>query len=299
MKKLLALFLAFSMIFSSVAAIADINVDIELFDDKTVAETVYAKNVVTLPVAVNGVITLTENIEISETFVINEGEELTIDLNDYTITGTLHKSNGAVINNKGTLTLKNGTVTSAADNGGSALMNSGTAVVENTTLNGAPNADGSWPSYTVNNSGTLTLNNSDITSYHGAVASYNTNAVVYLNNTNINMTGIPGFTNHGIYVYDSGAAVVTGGNIANNAKDQASTGGSVINGAVTVYGGNFTGRIENYYGNPVLYGGTYTVKPNEKYIATEGKEVKENADGTFTIVSPYVSTYEELIEALA
>ena len=41
MKKYLALFLAFSMIFSSVAAIAEIDVNIDLFDDRTVAESVY------------------------------------------------------------------------------------------------------------------------------------------------------------------------------------------------------------------------------------------------------------------
>ena len=42
MKKLLALFLAFSMIFSSVAAIAEIDINIDFGDDRTVAGTVYA-----------------------------------------------------------------------------------------------------------------------------------------------------------------------------------------------------------------------------------------------------------------
>ena len=175
-------------------------------------------------------------------------------------------------------------VTSAANNGGSAVMNKGTMTIENVTLNGAPNADGSWPSYTVNNTGNLTITNSNITSYHGSVASYNEGALVTLNNTNIDMTGIPGFTNHGIYTYSSGAVVVNGGEIKNNATDQVSTGGSVINGAVTVNSGDFTGRIENYYGTPVLMGGTFTVNPNKNFVA-KGYKVVNNNNGTWSVVA--------------
>ena len=230
----------------------------------------------------DGILTLEDDVEISEPIVV-EGREIVIDLNGKTITGTMHKNVGHVIVNNGTLTLKNGTITSAANNGGSAVMNKGTMTIENVTLNGAPNADGSWPSYTVNNTGNLTITNSNITSYHGSVASYNEGALVTLNNTNIDMTGIPGFTNHGIYTYSSGAVVVNGGEIKNNATDQGSTGGSVINGAVTVNSGDFSGRIENYYGTPVLMGGTFTVKPNDKFIA-KGYKVVNNDNGTYSVV---------------
>lgn len=75
--------------------------------------------------------------------------------------------------------------------GGSALFNSGTATVTGVTLNGAPNADNSWPSYTVNNTGIMEITDSEITSYHGAVASYNDGAKVTLTNTDITMTGSP------------------------------------------------------------------------------------------------------------
>lgn len=190
-----------------------------------------------------------------------------LEMNGNVIISENHKSEGAVLKNEGKLTVNNGTITSNGANGGSAINNSGTLIVNNSVLNGAPNADGSWPSYTVNNSGVMTVNDSTITSVHGAVASYGDGAVVTLNNTDIDMTGIPGFTSHGIYVYSNGAAIVNGGNIANNAADQASTGGSVINGAVTVNGGIFTGRVENYSGTPVIKGGTFTVKPNDKFVA--------------------------------
>ena len=223
-------------------------------------------------------VTLIRNITVAGSIVILEGQTVVLDLNEKTITGTMHKSVGAVIKNNGTLTIMNGTISSTADNGGSAIQNKGTLTVEDATLNGAPNANGSWPSYTVNNTGILTINDSKITSYHGAVASYEAGAVVTLNDSEIDMAGIPGFTSHGIYTYDSGKVVVNGGTYANNATDQTASGASVINGAVEVNAGTFSGRIENYYGTPVLKGGTYSVKPNDKFIAKGYKAVQ---DGEF------------------
>lgn len=238
-----------------------------------------------IAVAADGeTVTLSEDVVATQTIVIPEGKNITLDLNSKTITGTMHKNNGAVIKNVGTLIVKNGVISSTANNGGSAIANSGTLEVESTTLNGAPNADGSWPSYTVNNTGAMTVNNTTITSHHGAVASYNDNAVVTLNNSEINMAGIPGFTSHGIYTYNNGKVVVNGGTYANNATDQAASGASVINGAVEVNAGTFTGRIENYYGTPVLKGGTYSVNPNAKFIAN-GYKVVDNGNGTWSVVA--------------
>ena len=238
-------------------------------------------------------IVIMDNIVTEETIVIpaapatyslrNATPAVVIDLNGKTITGNMHKSEGAVIKNEGNLVLKNGIVSSTGNNGGSAIQNSGTVVIENVTLNGAPNADGSWPSYTVNNTGSLEATNVKITSYHGAVASYNEGAVVTLNNSEIDMEGIPGFTSHGIYTYNSGSVVVNGGVYANKAADQNSTGASVVNGNVTVNGGTFTGRIENYYGNPVINAGNFSVAPNSKFLA-EGKTTISNADGSYTVL---------------
>ena len=223
-----------------------------------------------------------------------------IDLNGNTITGTMHKNDGAVIKNAGTLVLKNGTVSSTANNGGSALVNNGTAALENVTLNGAPNADGSWPSYTLNNTGVLTATNVKLTSYHGAVASYGEGALVTLNDSEIDMAGIPGFTNHGVYTYNNGAVVINGGVYVNKAADQGATGGSVINGAVTVNGGTFSGRIENYYGTPVIQGGTFSAAINAKFIAS-GFSALKNADGTYTVLQGDVVATDDaaLNDALA
>ena len=238
--------------------------------------------------ATGGAVTLNEDVTLDKPLVVQG--DMIINLNGHTITGIWAKSEGAVItvNAGATLNISGGTVKSTGENGGSAIQNNGVAIVNGVTLNGAPNANGSWPSYTVNNKGTMTITDSEITSYHGAVASYGTGAVVTMNNTNIDMTGIPGFTSHGIYTYDNGAVTVNGGNIANNATDQNASGASVINGAVTVNSGTFTGRIENYYGTPVLKGGSYSVNPNKNFIAAGYKAVE--SDGRFYVVAENVKT---------
>ena len=248
--------------------------------------------------AFGGEVTLTEDVLLESTLLVQAN--MTINLNGKKIYSNIHKSEGAVIKNNATLTLIGGTVSSLGNNGGSAVQNNGTMTINNVTLNGAPNADGSWPSYTVNNTGKLTINDSKITSYHGAVASYGDGAIVYLNNTDIDMSGIPGFTSHGIYTYNNGKAVVNGGNIANKATDQNASGASVINGAVEVNSGDFSGRIENYYGTPVLKGGSFTVKPNEKFIAAGMKAVEKG--GRYYVVADEINavakTVTDLSEAL-
>jgi hypothetical protein len=137
----------------------------------------------------------------------------------------------------------------------------------------------------------LTIIDSKITSYHGAVASYGEGAVVTLNDSEIDMAGIPGFTSHGIYTYENGKVIVDGGTYANKATDQAASGASVINGAVEVKAGNFSGRIENYYGTPVLKGGSYSVEPKKAFIAAGYKAVKTAAGYTVILEGKtYVSS---------
>lgn len=235
-----------------------------------------------------GEVTLTDNVVLTKPLEVYGN--MTIDLNGKTISANIHKSVGPVIKNYGTLTINGGTISSLAENGGSAVQNHGTLIVNDATLNGAINANGSWPSYTVNNTGKLTINNAKITSYHGAVASYEDGAVVTLNNSEIDMAGIPGFTSHGIYTYNNGKVIVNGGTYANKATDQTASGASVINGAVTVNGGDFSGRIENYYGTPVLQGGSYSVNPKANFIAAGYKALKIS-DNKYMIVPDNIDAY--------
>lgn len=245
-----------------------------------------------------GEITLTEDLVLTTPLEVMS--EMTINLNGKTISGNHHKSVGAIIKNNGTLTIIGGTISSLGENGGSAVQNNGTMSIKDATLNGAPNANGSWPSYAVNNTGSLSMENTTITSYHGAVASYGSGAVVTLNDCVIDMAGIKDFTSHGIYTYDGGKVIVNGGTYANKATDQNATGASVINGAVEVNAGTFSGRIENYYGTPVLKGGVYSVKPNALYIATGYKAVEKS--GKYFVVADevdaIVETQEELVNVL-
>ena len=246
-----------------------------------------------------GEYTLTEDVELTSPLEVKSN--LTLNLNGKTIRGNYHKNDGAIIKNYGTMTITGGTISSTGENGGSAVQNNGTMTINDVTLNGAPNANGSWPSYTVNNTGELTITDSKITSYHGAVASYGEGAIVNLNNSIIDMAGIPGFTSHGIYTYNSGRVIVNGGTYENKATDQAASGASVINGAVEVNSGNFSGRIENYYGTPVLKGGSFSVKPNANFIAAGFKAVEKGS--RYYVVADEIDavaeTVTDLSEALA
>ena len=246
-------------------------------------------------------VTLSDDLTLIDPVTVPEGKEVTINLNGKTLDIYTHKNVGGVLKNNGTLAIEGGVISSKANNGGSAIANNGTLTVKNATLNGAPNAGDGWPSYTVNNTGTMTLENSTITSKHGGVCSYGEGAVLTLNNCTIDMAGIPGFTSHGFYTYNGGKIIINGGTYENKATDQDATGASVINGNVEVNAGTFTGRIENYYGTPVLKGGTYSVKPKDAFIAEGYQVIEENGKYNVVLdaVDDVVSDTETLDEAIA
>jgi len=252
------------------AAVADVPTKIELSDDVTLAD--------------------------GEVLTVPAGATVVLDLGDNEIVGTSNRSVGHVLKNEGTLEINGGTIKSTAANGGSAIMNSGDITVNGTELYGAPFGAEGNPSYAVNNIGTMELNDVEITADHGAVASYSAGAVATLNNCDIE-AGLNGITNAAIYTYDSGKVVVNSGTYANKATDQNSTGASVINGFVEVNSGNFTGRIENYFGTPVINGGTFSVKPKAAWIAS-GYSALDNGDGTYT-VGISASSAADISEAVA
>jgi hypothetical protein len=104
-----------------------------------------------------------------------------------------------------------------------------------------------------------------------------------------------GTTRHTIYDL-GGKVTINGGTFINTATDQNATGASVINGNVEVNGGTFEGRIENYYGTPVIKGGTFSVDPT-RFV--KGYEVTNNGNGTWTVDEYKVSTGAELVDAIA
>lgn len=92
----------------------------------------------TLPAAVDGVITLTEDVTLTEKYVISEGTTLKIDLNGYTLTGT---SSNYTIENKGNLTIVDNGITKGKIVGvapsSSCIRNLGTLKVEGVTIESA------------------------------------------------------------------------------------------------------------------------------------------------------------------
>jgi hypothetical protein len=249
----------------------------------------------------NGSVRLIKDITVEEPITIPADGTVAIDLNGKTITGTMPKSVGHVLKNEGTLTLKNGTISSTCANGGSAIYNAGTLVVENVFINGAPQEGSSWPSYAVNNYGPATFTETTITSNHGAVASY---ADATINNCHITMNGFGGSShvfyfgegadvvvNGGVYTHNGNVDgslgyIMTGATITiNDGTFSASNGGyglAAYKGSITVNGGYFTNEFEAWGGPISVTGGTFKANP-ENYLAEGYKVVKK---GDFYTVIP-------------
>jgi len=267
-------------------------------------------------------ITLGDNITLTEAAVIPEGTNVTINLNEKTITGNFSdKDNETVILNNGTLKLVgNGTIQNTAVNGASVINNTGKLVLEGVTIQGAPIADGAYPAYALYTSGTLVVEEGTvITSDRGAI-NLSSGAEVTINGGNINVTnalGTRALTAHVIYASGSNSKLtINDGNFAMNYAAAGNTGASVICPAgaiINVYGGNFSyagtvgqsGIFQNYmgYGAPVnVYGGTYNddtvTKQNN---LAEGYKATKTGDKwivTTNDVTP-VSDADELATAVA
>ena len=271
----------------------------EKFDEPAFPDKAYDE--LALAVQLGGSYTLEADMELPSTLTVREGIKLDLDLNGHTLSLNVDGYDDAaagsfvkphVIVNNGTLSIKGGTISSLGKNAGSAIRNNGSLTAEDVTFNGAPQEGSKWPSYAVNNYGTMTLTDSKIYSVHGAACSYGEGTVLTMNFTDVDMTGIPGFTGAGLYTENGGKIIVNGGTVENKATDQNSTGGSAINGTVHVNAGTFIGRIENYYGTPVISGGTFTSDPTA--YKAENTVVKANANGTYSVL-PAVEGADEMV----
>ena len=135
----------------------------------------------------------------------------------------------------------------------------------------------------IENYGTVVVNDAKITAIHTAV--YNKGTMTF--NGGSVSCGMDGTTRHTIYDL-GGKIVINGGTFVNTAKDQNATGASVINGNVEVNGGTFEGRIEFYYGTPVIKGGAFNVNPTN-WLA-EGCTCTQNADGKWVVAISNLQT---------
>ena len=260
---------------------------------------------------------LIADIELSEPATIAEGGNVTLDLNGKTITGTIAKTVGHVINvaENAQLTMLGGKVQSTAANGGSAICNNGTLTVQGTEIVGASvRENDGWPSYPINNYSNMTLTDVTITGYQGAVACSGAgtttlnNSVVtkeYLNTSShvfyINHTDANVIVNGGNYTHkgmDGSLAYVNKGSITVNDGEFSVQGGgygiaALINGKVVVNGGTFNTGFQNWGGSISILGGTHKVDPN-KYLP-EGYKAIDISKGVFKVVPQDVNYLDEEI----
>ena len=182
-----------------------------------------------------------------------------IDLNGKTITGNVGRDADGnrvhVVVNNGNAVIKNGVITSAGVNGGSAIYNAdgATLTVENVTLNGAPQEGSTWPSYTVNNYGTLTVSDSSIYGVQGIIATNNT-----ANTTVNNVIAYRDGWSSGHVFYNSSTAKVT------------------INGGTYTNDGNGVDGTMIYSGETVVNGGTFIVKEGAYFALCSGSKLTVN-----------------------
>ena len=253
-----------------------------------------------------GEIVLNADIALSSTLIIEEGADVSINLNKYTISGSWPKTDGHIINNNGNLVLLNGTVSSQGANGGSAVYNAGKITIEEMILNGASvRENGGWPAYPINNYGDMILTSTTIVGYQGAVACSGPGTTIvnscelnkmYLNTSSHTFYIINGanvVVNSGVYTHkgmDGSLAYVSNGIFTvNGGEFTAEAGGygiaSLTNGEVIINGGTFNNAFQDWGGSISVLGGRFKNNPS-KWLA-EGF-VADKVDDVWVVSSANV-----------
>jgi len=250
-----------------------------------------------------GLVMLTDDIDLTESVTIPAGVTVNLDLNGKKITGIVGRdAEGNRIHtlvNNGTLTIKNGTVASAGDNGGSAIYNAAGAVltIEDTTIEGAKFAGTAWPSYGINNYGTMTVNSATIKTYHGGIATGGDGVtVINYATVDVGQNTQTKQTSWALYTCENGKLTVNDGVFENtkNEYNQVYGGGYLCptsTGEVVINGGTFNKTEADNNGSGIYYqptnlvitGGTFDTNPSA-YVA-DGYAATDNGDGTWTVTA--------------
>ena len=266
-----------------------------------------------------GEVTLTEDVVL--TAPLDVLGNLVINLNGKTITGAYSKSEGAIIKNNGTLKLVGGAVSSTGANGGSAIANYGKLVVEGTEIVGASiRENDGWPSYPINNYGSMTLKNATITGYQGAIACGDAGTTI-LENCTINKEYL-NTSSHVFYIYHADAhVIVNGGTYTHNGMDgslayvisgsitvndgEFSTSGGGYGmapskgGSVVIKGGSFASNPLSWGGEISISGGVFAQEPNTAWLAAGYKAIK-NGDNYVVVaneIDAVADTEDDLTQA--
>lgn len=255
-----------------------------------------------LPEAVGGVITLTEDVSLTAIETLTDVVEL--DLNGFTISAN-SLSNAAIIN-KGSLTIKNGTIN--VDN--RAVDNYGTLVVLNAQLIASTAANPGislYPWAIMNREGaTVTIENSIVTGSYYAIQNEG-NVVVNSGNLNADFSAVCNTNASSSLVVNGGTFNVGDGFEDDPSKTIANLGSVVVNGGtfnsnkIVLYNGDgasatlkdasFSSLADNYYsiinyGTLEINDGT-TVSGNMGGVASYANAEVTINGGNFTATQYY------------
>ena len=265
--------------------------------------------------AVGGVYTLTEDMELTNSLIVNGN--LTLNLNGKTLSGEFSKDAGAIINNNATLTIVGGTINNTSENGAAVIYNNGDLVLDDVKIVGAPIGTAGYPEYAVYSvGGSLVVEDGvEIVADRGAIR-MDDGADVAINGGKFVVTDAVGtrtLTTHVIYAKGSSSKLtINGGDFAMNIANGGGTSVICPAGAtIKVYDGNFyhapvvadsqSGCFQNYmgYGAPVdVYGGIY----NDASVTKQGNIAEGytfiEKDGLF-VVTAAANNAETLATAIA
>ena len=276
----------------------------------------------------------------TEDITINKGKNSTLDLNGFTLTNV----SGHTITNNGTLTIRDSSTAKSGrvDNvthGKGALVNNGTVTLDGGTFERSaekgmlkPDSDGGNSWYTVQNNGTMTVNDGVTVRNAGGYSSNLCNA----DDSHAKLVINGGTFTGGVNAVKNGSETtleVNGGTFSNTSQyvimnwgDAAISGGTFTAGdtasavlftsswetakdSLSITGGTFSGSskmIRNYYddsnrGNASVSGGTFSAEVPADCCA-EGFTPVKNDDGSYGVLTVVArvgeNNYTDLKEAI-
>lgn len=222
----------------------------------------------------SGTYTLTANVTLTtNNLTISSGEDVTIDLAGYTLTGN---GSGSVITVNGALTLTDSSATTANPSGSGKI-----------TGGSASYGGGVF----VENSGTFTMNGGTISGNTASVGGgvYVTRCTFTMNGGSITNNTVTDSSGGGGVVISYSTFIMDGGTISNNTV----SGSYGCGGGVNIYGGSFTMRGGEISGNSAVNGGGVYVSSGSVTgtFAMSGGVISDNSatngDGVYINTSTY------------
>ena len=247
-----------------------------------------------------GPYTLEDSIILTEPLTVEEGQNVTLNLNGHSISGSWEKSEGAYFSNECNLVIKGGTIENTAINGAATINNAGTMVLDKVNVIGAPIGDNGYPAYTVINSANLTIEEDTTISSDRGALNISGNGETIINGGSFTVDqGDRELSTFVIYVqYNANNKLIINDGSFNHMYSGSTNMGCVVvincstANAVEVNGGSFSGgdygastqrNLSDYgYGSTfIVTGGTFT-SIDTKYVA-DGYKVTTTDDGLYIV----------------